>query len=569
MLTRSHQLRILVQRYKSRSFCSNLKNTPLSFGTPLPEFSSTVPKAGFALQVNEDAAKKSSFEHFELLPELQASIVNSGILVPTSAQLYGIPRLLSGENVLLISQTGKGKTLAYLIPVVNKLLKENKDKLYPMPNAPRAIIVVPTRELAVQTLTVVRKMFGTSVSSVGLAPGLVSFVKEKRVLSSTGADLVVATPSRLQLHLKNPSGLKLNHLKSLVFDEADTICDSVYEKDARELIARVLRKKSDPCQIAIVGATKTGGVNAFVASVPGLHVTPVVTTDAHLIVPHLDQVFVPVGRRKRTSCLIEALGEQTVPGAKTLVFTNSVKTCNFVSRYLKEQGIAKTASFHGELPYKLRSSNYKLFANPKSGCDIMVCTNLASRGIDVDSINHVVMYNFPHTLADYIHRAGRTARAGRLGKVTALYTKQNVALARQIQEAMREGKPIQYKKHVQTKSCLRRSVQLEKYKAALDELKKKRKGKSIRGLRAVMGLPPHLGIGSVERRKVAKEWEAAESDKKRLEFMKKRKRIGKRDPPPKLPDKGVEASETGSVSRVARNRQTGDLQMVTARRSYS
>jgi ATP-dependent RNA helicase RhlE len=115
---------------------------------------------------------KSGFKQFNLLPQVHQAIENFGIKVPTAAQIYAIPQLLSGENVLLISQTGKGKTLAYLIPIMNKLIETNTDKLFPMPNRPRAVIVVPTRELVVQTLAVFRKAFGNSISSVGLAPGL-------------------------------------------------------------------------------------------------------------------------------------------------------------------------------------------------------------------------------------------------------------------------------------------------------------------------------------------------------------------------------------------------------------
>ena len=194
----------------------------------------------------------------------------------------------------------------------------------------------------------------------------------------------------------------------------------------------------------------------------------------------------------------------------------------------------------------------------------MVCTNLASRGIDLDSVDHVIMYDFPHTLADYLHRAGRTARAGRLGQVTALYTKRNLELAQKIQDATRLGKPIEYKKAIATR---RRIVKLERYKESLDQLKHhpSKKNMSIRGLRAKMGIPPHLGIGSVERRAVAKEWKNEQSKEKEIKFLQKRKRLGKKETLPKLPDRGIEASETRTANaggRTVRNPETGDLQMI-------
>jgi superfamily II DNA/RNA helicase len=543
-------------KLRANVFCTSTQ--PLPFGR-LEATENVIPRP----PVRD--GRSSSFIRFDLLPAIQLAIANAGILVPTPAQLYGIPKLMSGENLLLISQTGRGKTLAYLIPLVDKLLRTNEDMLFPQPNKPRAVVVVPTRELAMQTLAVVRNVFGANVVSLGLAPGLLSFVKEKRILATSGADLIVTTPSRLQLHMKKPDGLKLSAVHSFVFDEADTLCDSVYEAEIRSILNRLLSKNNN-CQVAIVGATKTAAVNSFLASVSGLNISPVLTEDAHMLVPHLDQVFVPVGRRKRTSCLSEVLAENSSPGFKTLIFTNSVRTCNFLSRFLKESGTIESpiAAFHGEMPYKIRSANYKLFTDPKSLCNVMVCTNLASRGIDLDCVNHVVMYDFPHTLADYIHRAGRTARAGRLGKVTALFTKRDIPLARKIEEASKTGKPIDYKHAVQTK---RRTTQLDKYKAALSEMKAKRRGSNIKSLRHSMGLPPNLGIGNVQRKAVAKQWKEEERGKKELAFLQKRKRLSKKDKLPQLPNKVIETSETKSASKVIKNPDTGELQLVSIPRS--
>ena len=505
--------------------------------------------------------QSNSFERFKLIPEVQIAIQNSGMLVPTSAQLEGIPRLLNGENLLLISQTGKGKTLSYLIPIVDKLIRTNGDRMFPQANRPRGIVIVPTRELAVQTLSVIRKVFGSSVSSLGLAPDLLSFVKEKRVLASAGADLLVATPSRLQLHLKSSAGLSLSQAQFFVFDEADTLCDSVYEAEVRAIVTKLVgSQKEHKCQIAIVGATKTAAVSAFIQSVPGLNISTVQTSDAHTLVPHLDQVFVPVGRRKRTSCLVEVLGEQSSPGSKTLIFTNSVKTCNFVSKFLRETQTVNATSLHGEMPPKLRSANFAKFTN--NTCDVLVCTNLASRGIDLDNVNHVIMYDFPHTLADYIHRAGRTARAGRLGKVTALFTKSNLPLARKIQEAIKNGKPVEYKQ-----ATVRRAVKIDKYRAALEELKAQRKGRNVRGLRAAMGLPPHAGIGSVEKRAVARDFKSIEKARTELEFLRKRKRLGRKDRLPQLPNRRIDRSETNTVSQLQRNEKSGTVQLVSLKRS--
>jgi superfamily II DNA/RNA helicase len=262
--------------------------------------------------------------------------------------------------------------------------------------------------------------------------------------------------------------------------------------------------------------------------------------------------------------------EKTIPNSKTLVFTNSVRTCNFVSKFLRETETVAATSLHGEMPPKVRSANYKKFAEPKSGCDVLVCTNLASRGVDLDSVNHVIMYDFPHTLADYIHRAGRTGRAGRLGKVTALYTKRNLVLARQIEQAARLGKPIEYAKPKHESASPRRAVKLEKYRAALDDMKSAPRGaktQRLRALRSSLGLPPNIRIGSPAKRLSAKAWKEDEKKREILDLLKKRKRVNKRvERLPDLPNRVHAASETRTQSRVVRHRQSGDLQMVTSRR---
>jgi len=535
-------------------------NAILSSGNRLPIFSAS-PNSKIT-ETRSAPSFDSGFGQFALLPEVRQAIERFGIQVPTPAQHYAIPKLLTGENVLLISQTGRGKTLAYLIPIMNKLIESNTDKLYPIPNRPRAVIVVPTRELVAQALTVFRKAFGSTITSIGLAPGLLSYVKEKRILNTSGADVVITTPSRIHLHLKS-TPTNLSHCKFLVVDEADTLCDTVYEEQVATLMKSVIRNK---CQIAVVGATKTAAVTSFVSSIQGLNVVPTITEDAHTLVKDLEQTFVPVGRRKRTSCLTEIL--TGTESRKTVIFTNSVRTCNFVSRFLYESSEMHATSFHGEIPPKIRAANYKKFLNPKSDTRIMVCTNLASRGIDLDTIEHVIMYDFPHTLADYIHRAGRTARAGRLGKVTALYTKRNLPLAEKIQNAIKLGKPIEYKQAVVSMTKNRRIIKLEKYKESLDRLKShpSKKNMSIRSIRSKMGLPPHIGIGSVERRAVAKEWRESESEKKQLAFLQKRKRLSKKESLPKLPDRGIESSETLTATSpkpsIVRHQYTGDLQLL-------
>ena len=370
---------------------------------------------------------KETFSKFNLLPSVESSISNFGILVPTSAQTLAIPRLLKGESLLLVSQTGKGKTLAYLIPVVDSLLRSDTEGIFPVAHKPRVLIVVPTRELAVQTLKVVRSVFGSLVSSAAFAPGCCSFVKEKRLLNS-GVDLIVTTPSRLELHI-NRGGIAFTHMQTLVVDEADTLCDPIYEKQVAVIVDKLATKK---CQCIVVGATRTAAVNSFMQKhLPTVAVA--VTSDAHLLSASLVQEFISIGRRLRTSALTEIL--QNSSSLKILIFVNSVRSCNFLVRFLAEHHLVENGAtaIHGSMPYKIRRANYEKFT--RGTARVLVCTNLASRGIDLGDVGHVIQYEFPDTLADYLHRAGRTARAGQTGKVTSLVTAKDSELMRQVQKS--------------------------------------------------------------------------------------------------------------------------------------
>ncbi len=365
--------------------------------------------------------------------------------MPTAAQRQAIPKLLSGENVFLVSQTGRGKTLAYLIPLVEKLVKSDEQNLFPQPNRPRGLIVVPSRELASQVTSVIRTMFGRSVTVLGL--GNSTCMKEKRILTDIGVDIVVGTASRIA-SLISHHRLSLKQCQMVVVDEADTL----NEPEAAEQVKELILKKINPllCQVAIVGATRTAGCNEFLKSL-SLVVPAVVTADAHMTVPHVRQQFVSVGRRKRTSVLAEIVSEIHSPESKIMVFVNSVRTCNFLSRFIRESPDAfpisiSVSSLHGSLPPKIRKKNFKNF----SSANLLVCTDLASRGLDIP-VDHVVMYDFPNTLAEYLHRAGRTARAGRQGSVTALITKKNLGIASQVKEAARAGVPITWRKQQEKK----------------------------------------------------------------------------------------------------------------------
>jgi len=497
---------------------------------------------------------RQSFHKFPFRREVQLGIMKMGVAVPTRVQDLTIPKIVDGLNVFMLAQTGTGKTLAYVLPIVHKLLETNTQGFFPLSRKPRAIIVQPTRELAMQTIKVVRNF---PVQSVVCAPGG-SFIKESQLLHA-GVDIVVGTPWRLILHL-GKENMHLSQVGHIVFDEADTICDTFYEKDAHKIIAGLMEDTSASAkpQIIIVGATRTSAVTAFINKhLTNTSVLPVVTTDAHMTPPQVEQVFVPTRGKRLTAVLWDILAEVPAVGRKTLVFTNRVPTCKAVHRSMLEHGLSAVA-LHGNMHPNRRKEVWREFSG--SGADVMVCTNLASRGLDFQHVHHVVLYDFPANLADYLHRVGRTARGGRAGRVTTITPRRYWPFVTKIQEAAKAGKPIEVR-HA-TKN-IQKILRLEQYQKIAQSEKASKLQKRL--MRKRLGLPPARNVGTKETKLAMKKLDRRIKAIKQMRFLQKRGILKRGMGIPKMPDKRVEATETQTVSTLVRAKD-GLLQMVPRRR---
>ncbi|KAF4668446.1 hypothetical protein FOL47_003029 [Perkinsus chesapeaki] len=576
----------------ARAFTSGLSSGMLAY-TPPPEIPAKEPvkqqpegglrnlmgfgsnHAGPAQSTSFD--RVNSFHRFGLDKELLIGLHSTGAVTPTRTQEVCIPAMMEGQSLLLVAQTGSGKTMAYVLPLLHRLLRSNPDNLYPLENKPRAIIMVPTRELAIQVIKVVRQLTTQGcrqITSTGLAAGL-SYVKEARALNQARADVVVCTPARLLLHLMK-GNVKLGEVTHIVIDEADTLCDTFYEKEVADVLSKTFKARgaarSAPL-VAFVGATRTGAVSNFVrTSVPShIVVNQVVAPDAHMTVPALEQVFVPMGGRKRSNALVDILEERQVRGQKTLIFTNTVSRCRGVARMLETEGY-NVSLLHGEMAFKNRRKEFASFKGAsKTGApakEIMVCTNLASRGLDFDDVGHVVMYDFPYTLADYIHRVGRTARAGRAGRVTTLFRKKDLPVVRKIQEASRASRPLDVR--FASKS-IKKILKLEKLKQDLETKKVKLKKKSAYdwylARRKKMGLPPRDNLCGPAKRAVIQEWRKRYRMDKKLVELVSRGRLKKGEVLPTMPNQNVTRSDSQEQSVLKRDSDTGAMLRVNVRRS--
>ncbi|CAE7763620.1 unnamed protein product [Symbiodinium sp. CCMP2456] len=530
------------------------KGTPKGLTESTPSTSSAITSFTGGLPASRDFDLRQSFRKFPLHRDVQLGLMKMGVSVPTRVQDLTMPMLMEGGvSTFILAQTGTGKTLAYVLPLVHKLLSTNTEGFFPKSRKPRAIIVQPTRELALQTIKVVRNF---PVRSVVCAPSC-SFVKETQALFA-GVDVVVTTPFRLILHL-GKADMVLNEVRHVVFDEADTLCDTFYEKDTSKLLKGLEEDCPTKPQVIIVGATRTGAVSAFLRKhMNNTQVMPVVTTDAHVPPPHLEQVFVPTRGKRLLSVLWDVLGEVPTVGKKTLIFTNRAPTCKAVHKSLLEHGM-NAVCLHGNVHPDKRKQAWDSFAGAGKA-DVMVCTNLASRGLDFSNVHHVVMYDFPLNMADYLHRVGRTARGGRAGRVTTITPRRYWPFVSKIQEATKQGKPIEVRN---MSKKVKKILAIENYQKVLQsrDVKKSVKQK----LKQRLGLPPARNVGSKETKAAMKRLDRRMKAIKHVRYLWKRGILKRGHKIPQMPDKQVEASETQTVSTLVRARD-GLLQVVPNRR---
>lgn len=338
-----------------------------------------------------------SFTEFNLHPALLRAIADQGFTAPTPIQSSALPPALAGRDVLACAMTGSGKTAAFVLPLLQRL------GATPNRGATRALILTPTRELASQVEDHLRALGRhTRVRSTTVMGG-VSPQPQKRALQ-TGVDVVVATPGRLLDHLRNGVA-RLGSLEVLVLDEADRMLDMGFLPDVRRILAQIPRHR----QTLLFSATLPKPIVVLSREV--------LTDPARLDVERpaapatgVAQQVLPVPENLKPSLLLEMLRRGELETA--LVFTRTKHRANRLAAYLERAGIA-CDRIHGNRSQKQRESALAGFKNGR--LQVLVATDIASRGIDVEALPHVVNFDVPGEPDAYIHRVGRTARAGAAG----------------------------------------------------------------------------------------------------------------------------------------------------------
>ncbi len=381
------------------------------------------------------SARSLARRHYERMPlttfsalglnaALLKSLAAEGYTAPTPIQAQSIPGVLAGRDLLGIAQTGTGKTAAFALPILHRLAANRRP---PMRQGARALILSPTRELATQ-IAQSFKTYGRHLNlSIAVMFGGVPHRPQIRAVNS-GVDILVATPGRLIQHLEERN-LVLAGTEILVLDEADQMLDMGFIRPIRQILSKLSAKR----QSLFFSATMPKEIGALAAEMLRdplrAAVTPVAKT-----ADRVRQSVIHVDAKRKPSVLVELFADPDM--RRTIVFTRTKRGADKVARHLDAAGI-KVAAIHGNKSQGQREAALRAFrAGHIRG---LVATDIAARGIDIDEVTHVVNYELPNIPESYVHRIGRTARAGAEGIAISLCGSDERAYLRDIERLTRQS----------------------------------------------------------------------------------------------------------------------------------
>lgn len=341
--------------------------------------------------------KMKTFEELKLSEELLKVLHESGIQIPTEIQEKTIPLALAGRDIIGGSATGSGKTLAFASPILENL-KQN-DQI-------QALILTPTRELAEQVANSIKKFSRNKSLNITSIYGGVRI--EPQIRNLARADVVVGTPGRILDHLQRGT-LRLNEIKFLVLDEVDRMFDMGFYQDVERIIKQCPEKRQTMLFSATISADMDYLAKRYTKNAEEISV------ESYIDHSKLKQVYYDIDSRRKFSLLVYLLKKEEAN--LIMIFSNTKRNVDFVTENLNLHGINAKA-IHGGMVQKKRTSVLRSFND--DGVKVLVCTDVASRGLDINGVSHIYNYDLPKTSNEYIHRIGRTARAGKEGKAISL-----------------------------------------------------------------------------------------------------------------------------------------------------
>ncbi len=369
--------------------------------------------------------QRTSFEDFSVSERTLKAVAEQGWETPTPIQALAMPELLDGEDVVGLAQTGSGKTAAFSIPLIEGL--DGK------PRGVQALVLVPTRELAAQAASEISSLSRYNpVRPVVLCGGL-AIGPQIKALKNRSTSVVVGTPGRILDHLQRGT-LRLGAVRYLVLDEADRMLDMGFAPD----VGRILSHTPDGRQTALFSATMPGEIRGMVKRHMRSPRYLTVETEAPTV-DTVEQVYYRVDGRDKTRALRALIDSEKDP--VTIVFRRTKHSATKLHRQLEKSGY-RSALLHGGKSQSQRTKTLAGFASGRTR--ILVATNVASRGLDIPDVSHVVNYDLPEDADTYVHRIGRTARAGKEGVAVTLVGDAEIREFKKIQRALpvevREGR---------------------------------------------------------------------------------------------------------------------------------
>ncbi len=373
-----------------------------------------------------------TFEKLGLSPEILRAVSDQGYTTPTPVQAQAIPMVLAGHDIMAGAQTGTGKTAGFTLPMLNILNREHAERGEASHDRKgrrhiRVLVLTPTRELAAQVNDSI-VTYGKYLSlrstvvfgGVGINPQI---EKLKR-----GVDILVATPGRL-LDLVNQKKCDLSRVEMLVLDEADRMLDMGFIHDIRKVLALVPKQR----QTLFFSATFSSDIKKLASGI--LKAPKLIEVSRNETSHQVTQVVHPVGKSRKRELLSQLI--RTEEWKQVLVFTRTKHGANRLTTQLGTDGI-EAAAIHGNKSQTARTNALKGFKD--GSIRVLVATDIAARGLDIDQLPHVVNYELPNVAEDYVHRIGRTGRAGNTGEAMSLVCNEEVKLLRGIEKLI--GKPV-------------------------------------------------------------------------------------------------------------------------------
>ncbi|MGZ3774446.1 MAG: DEAD/DEAH box helicase [Pseudobdellovibrionaceae bacterium] len=424
--------------------------------------------------------ENTKFTDLPLIAPLQFSLKEAGYEKPTPIQRAAIPVILEGKDLLGIAQTGTGKTAAFCLPILQNLAKHHSR---PQPKCPRALILTPTRELAIQ----IHENLETYSSHLKLKHavifGGVGQGPQVRALQS-GVDILVATPGRL-LDLFSQKFLALDKVEVFVLDEADRMLDMGFMQDIKRILPLLPKRRHNLFFSATMPPEIQKLAHNILVNPEKIEVTPTSST-----AEKVEQKVMYVEKKDKLDLLLHLLGNNDL--YKVLVFVQMKYGANRVVDKLVKAGVS-AAGIHGDKSQSARQRALEDFRN--GDVRVLVATDIAARGIDIDGITHVINFELPHIPESYVHRIGRTARAGASGQSISFCTGEERSFLFAIEKITRQTVALE-KDHPFHSEAIEKAqvMSVGKAKALLENQRKENKSKnhSKKGDRK----PFHKGGGS-------------------------------------------------------------------------